>query len=87
MPRQNRLSDLPDGTTAIIARLPGGLPNLVRLREMGVLPGTKVLVVRRAPLGDPMELNIRGALISLRRTEAELIEVEMPSRAAATGTV
>ena len=87
MPRQNRLSDLPDGTTAIISRLPGGLPNLVRLREMGVLPGTKVLVVRRAPLGDPLELNIRGALISLRRTEAELIEVEMPSRVAAAPVV
>ncbi|MCS1408775.1 MAG: Fe(2+) transport protein A [Verrucomicrobia subdivision 3 bacterium] len=70
-----KLADLPTGHTAVIASLPSGVPSLTRLREMGVLPGTKILLVRRAPLGDPLEISVRGSLLSLRRQETELIEV------------
>jgi Fe2+ transport system protein FeoA len=47
-----------------------------RLLEMGVLEGTEVEVVRLAPLGDPIEIRVRGYHLSLRKHEAEQIEVE-----------
>ena len=71
-----RLSELEPGTGAIIARLPEGIPSLTRLREFGLLPGTRIEFVRRAPLGDPEEISVRGALLSLRDSEAALIEVD-----------
>ncbi len=49
----------------------------VRLLEMGLLPGTEVEMVRLAPLGDPLEIRVRGYLLSLRREEASAIEVEL----------
>jgi ferrous iron transport protein A len=51
-----------------------------RLLELGLLPGTHVEVVRRAPLGDPLELRLRGYRLSLRAAEASAIAVE-PDRA------
>ena len=47
-----------------------------RLLEMGLLPGTTVRVVRRAPMGDPMEVRLRGYSLSLRRSEAGRVQVE-----------
>lgn len=76
MNRKSSLSDLLPGDSAVILRLPDGIPSLTRLRELGLLPGTRVQFVRRAPLGDPVEIMIRGALLSLRSTEAVQIEVE-----------
>jgi len=54
------------------------LPDAVRLRllEMGLTEGTDCRVVRYAPLGDPMEVHVRGYSLSLRRSEAEGIRVE-----------
>ena len=46
-----------------------------RLEEMGITPGEKVTMVRYAPLGDPIEIKIRGYLLSLRKEEADRIEV------------
>lgn len=46
-----------------------------RLLEMGLLPGTTVEVVRLAPLGDPMDLKVRGFHLSIRKHEAALVEV------------
>jgi ferrous iron transport protein A len=43
---------------------------------MGLMRGTAVEVVRRAPLGDPLEVKVRGFMLTLRRAEAEHIEVE-----------
>ncbi len=48
-----------------------------RLEEMGLTPGEKVTVVRYAPLGDPIEIKIRGYLLSLRKEEADQIEVTL----------
>jgi ferrous iron transport protein A len=70
------LSELLPGEMAIIAELPDGMPSLTRLREMGLLPGTRLEFVRRAPLGDPVEICVRGALLSLRDSEAALIAVD-----------
>lgn len=47
-----------------------------RLLEMGLLPGTTVEVVRRAPLGDPIDLKVRGFHLSIRDHEAERIHVD-----------
>lgn len=69
------LAELSAGHCAHIASLPHGIPGLTRLREMGVLPGTRVCLVRRAPLGDAIEISVRGSLLSLRREEAEQIEI------------
>jgi ferrous iron transport protein A len=76
MMNRAKLSELLPGEKAIIAELPEGMPSLTRLREMGLLPGTRLEFVRRAPLGDPVEISVRGALLSLRDSEAALIAVE-----------
>ena len=47
-----------------------------RLLEMGLLPGTTVEVIRSAPLGFPIEIRVRGYLLTLRKEEAECIEIE-----------
>jgi len=69
------LSALAVGTPAIVAEinLPAG-PK-ARLMEMGMLVGTTVELVRFAPLGDPIEIKVRGYNLSLRKHEAELILV------------
>ncbi len=76
-----RLSDLEQETSAVIASIPSGDTSMTRLRELGLLPGTTIKIIRRAPLGDPIEISVRGSLISLRANEAKLIEmrpVELP---------
>ena len=47
-----------------------------RLMDLGLIRGTTVEVVRRAPLGDPLEVKLRGFMLTLRRAEAEHITVE-----------
>lgn len=47
-----------------------------RLLEMGLLPGTTVEVVRLAPLGDPIDVKVRGYHLSIRKHEAKLIQIE-----------
>jgi Fe2+ transport system protein FeoA len=75
-PGPARLSDVSDGITVVIGRLTLPRATARRLLEMGLLPGTLVRVVRRAPLGDPIELRLRNYSLSIRREEAALIEVE-----------
>ncbi|HLP03631.1 MAG TPA: FeoA family protein [Opitutaceae bacterium] len=72
------LSDLAPGALAVIRRIPSGGGVFLRLREMGVLPGTNVKLLRVAPLGDPLEIQVRGYNLSVRRAEAAAIEVECP---------
>jgi Fe2+ transport system protein FeoA len=43
--------------------------------EMGIVPGSVINVVRYAPLGDPLEIKLKGCLLSLRKEEAELVEI------------
>lgn len=74
---RTRLSDLTPGAWGVIAELPEGIPSLTRIRELGLLPGTRVQFVRRAPLGDPVEISVRGALLSLRDAEAHHIGVDL----------
>jgi ferrous iron transport protein A len=72
-----KLSELPIGAQAVVREFPGQGSAFLRLREMGVLPGTAITLVRAAPLGDPLEIKVRGYNLTLRRTEAEYVMVEL----------
>jgi DtxR family Mn-dependent transcriptional regulator len=72
-----KLSDLCPGTKGRIAFVAGRGPIRKRLMEMGVTSDTDFEVVRAAPLGDPIEIKIRGYHLSLRKSEAEHIEVQL----------
>ena len=75
MPSTVLLSDLSVGTAGVIEGLPHDSDALTRLRELGFVPGTRVLLVRRAPLGDPIEVSIRGSRLAMRKGEARQIRV------------
>ena len=69
------LLELPIGQHAEIASIDCERRLSRRLMEMGLLPGTRVRVVRVAPLGDPIELRVRNYSLSVRRAEAARIAV------------
>ena len=69
------LKDVSVGETAVILRLHGEGALKRRIMDMGLTKGTEVYVRKVAPLGDPMELTVRGYELSVRRADAELIEV------------
>lgn len=73
------LADLQFGTIARIVSLGGARAFRRRLLELGLIPGTSVELVRRAPLGDPLELRARGSLLSIRKAEAETVLVSTRS--------
>jgi len=70
------LADLPVGAEAVVLEVCCPRPVARRLMEMGVLPGTRVAVVRAAPLGDPIEIEVRSYSLSIRRKEAAGIVLE-----------
>ncbi|MES2694280.1 MAG: FeoA family protein [Verrucomicrobiota bacterium] len=70
------LSQLPVGATATVREFPKTGTAFLRLREMGLLVGTTITLVRTAPLGDPLEIKVRGYHLTLRKTEAEHVLVE-----------
>ena len=76
MPAFSKLSELPVGTQALVREFPKQGSAFLRLREMGLMPGTSVTLVRTAPLGDPIEVKVRGYNLTLRKSEAEHILVE-----------
>lgn len=69
------LKDVKIGERAIIAKLHGEGALKRRIMDMGLTRGTEVTVRKVAPLGDPMELNVRGYELSVRKGDAELIEI------------
>jgi ferrous iron transport protein A len=71
-----KLSQLSVGARATVRGFPGQGPAFLRLREMGVLPGISIRLVRTAPLGDPLEIEVRGYNLTLRKSEAEHVMVE-----------
>ena len=70
-----RLSELSVGERATITDFIEENDACARLEEMGMTPGEAVEIVRYAPLGDPIEVKVRGYLLSLRKEEADLIQV------------
>ena len=73
------LTALPVGTAATVAEIKVPPEHRSRLLEMGLLVGTPVELVRFAPLGDPVEIKVRGYHLTLRKHEAEQIFVQMSS--------
>lgn len=64
------------GQTVEISKLNGeGTSLRRRLLDMGITPKTKVTLVRTAPLGDPIELNVRGYSLTIRKSDAALVEI------------
>lgn len=70
------LKDVQVGETVTVAKLHGEGPVKRRIMDMGLTKGTKVYVRKVAPLGDPMELTVRNYELSVRKADAEKIEVE-----------
>lgn len=64
------------GETAKVVKLHGTGPVRRRIMDMGITKGVDVFVRKVAPLGDPVEVTVRGYELSLRRADAEMIEVE-----------
>lgn len=71
-----KLSELAIGASAVVREFPKVGPAFTRLREMGLLAGTSLTLIRTAPLGDPLEIKFRGYHLTLRQSEAEHILVE-----------
>jgi ferrous iron transport protein A len=71
-----KLSELAVGASAVVRDFPKTGAAFVRLREMGLLAGTRLTLVRTAPLGDPLEIKLRGYHLTLRKSEAEHVIVE-----------
>jgi ferrous iron transport protein A len=69
------LTTLEVGRTAIVAEIQVPAESRSRLMEMGLLAGTRIELVRFAPLGDPVEIKVRGYNLTLRKHEAEQIFV------------
>ena len=70
------LKDVKVGETAVVVRLHGEGAVKRRIMDMGLTRGTEVHVRKFAPLGDPMELTVRGYELSVRKADAEMIEVQ-----------
>ncbi len=70
------LRDAKVGDTVKVVRLHGEGPVKRRIMDMGITKGVDIYVRKVAPLGDPMELNVRGYELSVRKADAEMIEVQ-----------
>ena len=72
----NTLKDVKIGNTVKVVKLHGEGAVKRRIMDMGLTRGTEVFVRKVAPLGDPVELTIRGYELSIRKADAEMVEVE-----------
>jgi len=69
------LKEIKPGTLIRVVKIGGEGPVKRRIMEMGVTKGVEIYVRKVAPLGDPIEINVRGYELSLRKADAEIIEV------------
>ena len=69
------LKDIPVGATAKVARIHGQGAVRRRIMDMGITKGVDIHVRKLAPLGDPMELTVRGYELSIRKDDAKIIEI------------
>lgn len=70
------LKEVKVGKTVKVVKLSGEGPLRRRIMDMGITKGVEIYVRKVAPLGDPMEITVRGYELSLRRADAEMIEIE-----------
>lgn len=76
MNENKTLRDVPIGQSSTVLRVAGDGPLKRHIMDMGITKGTGVLVRKVAPLGDPIEVTVRGYELSLRKSEAESIFVQ-----------
>lgn len=74
------LGNLPIGKSATVVCVNGQGALKRRIMEMGITKGTKVTVNKVAPLGDPIEITVRGFTLTLRKEEAEKVQIKMQER-------
>jgi ferrous iron transport protein A len=74
-PEPRTLGELPRGARAVVDTVGGERPFRRRLMEMGLTPGTAISLVNVAPLGDPLEIELRSGRLSIRRHEAAMVLV------------
>jgi len=77
MPEPQTLDQLAIGHRAVIRRINGQGALRRRIMDMGITPGAKIEMVKTSPLGDPVEYLVRGYHLSLRRSEAQMIQIEL----------
>ena len=70
------LKETKPGETVRVVKIGGAGPVKRRIMEMGITKGVEIHVRKVAPLGDPVEITVRGYELSLRKADAELVEVE-----------
>ncbi len=70
------LKDIKVGSSATVIKLNGQGAVRRRIMDMGITKGVKIDVCKVAPFGDPLEIKVRGYQLSLRKADAEMIEVE-----------
>lgn len=70
------LKDVKVGSTVTVKKIAGEGPVKRRIMDMGITKGVQVYVRKVAPLGDPVEITVRGYELSIRKADAEIIEVE-----------
>ncbi len=71
-----KMSDLKPGDKAVVINVETAGEVSQRLFDMGIVKGTRFKVIRKAPLGDPVEIKLRGFMLALRVNEADCITVE-----------
>lgn len=69
------LRDVKVGEQAVVVKLHGEGAVKRRIMDMGLTKGTEVLIRKLAPLGDPIEVNVRGYELSIRKADAQMIEI------------
>lgn len=72
----NTLKDAKIGRTVKVIKLHGEGPVRRRIMDMGITKGVEIYIRKVAPLGDPIEVNVRGYALSLRKADAAMIEIE-----------
>ncbi len=70
------LKDAKVGDKVTVAKLHGDGPVKRRIMDMGITKGVEIQIRKVAPLGDPLELNLRGYELSIRKADAEMIEIQ-----------
>ena len=71
-----KLNEIPVGQTVVVKKITGEGPAKRRIMDMGITKGIEIYVRKVAPLGDPIEITVRGYELSLRKADATMIEVE-----------
>lgn len=80
------MSDLLVGQSARISHLASGEHIRRRLQDIGIIPGTLIKCIMKSPFGDPAAYSVRGAIIAIRRSDAEKILVSPAGGASSDGT-